>query len=215
VIKDVRANNPDLFEKVKRLPKKARSCRRNDQENNHLLTYFRKGKLQKFYLVGHDEDAKELDFMTVAKLLETTPETKREKLPSDYYELLEKNKEAFLFSTSGEEIETAHRGGRDSATQILKIVKSLARSKGFTEDQEEYLKKVSRQLEEGGLPKQTTKKTLQELKAELKRDLNHLRLLAVLQKNIPEALLKEHIAESAAQTAGPREVILSEYLIAK
>lgn len=105
------------------------------------------------------------------------------------------------------------RGGRDSATQTLKIVKSLKSYKGFTEDQEEYLKQVIKQIEEGGLPKQTTKKALQELNTELKKGINYLRLLAVIQKNIPNALLGEHISEGAAKTAGPREVILSEYLL--
>ena len=68
-----------------------------------------------------------------------------------------------------------------------------------------------REIEEGGLPKQTTKKTLRELKKELKNGLNPSKILGVLQRNIPSDLLKEHIAESAAQTSGPREVILSEY----
>lgn len=82
-----------------------------------------------------------------------------------------------------------------------------------TELQEIYLKTVMRQIEEGGLPKQTSKKTLQELNKELKKSQNPLKILAVLQKNIPSEFLKEHISESSAQTFGPREVILSEYLI--
>ena len=43
--------------------------------------------------------------------------------------------------------------------------------------------------------------------------INPLKMLAVLQKNIPIKLLEGHYAESAAHTFGPREVILSEYLI--
>jgi len=103
------------------------------------------------------------------------------------------------------------KGGRDTSTQMLKILKAVRDFRKFTEDQELYLRKVMREVEEGGLPKQTTKKTLQELNRELKNGLNPLRILGVLQKNIPSDLLKEHIAESAAQTFGPREVILSEY----
>ncbi len=59
----------------------------------------------------------------------------------------------------------------------------------------------------------TLKKTLQEVNKELKKSQNPLKILAILQKNIPSELLKEHISESAAQTFGQREVILSEYLI--
>ncbi len=66
------------------------------------------------------------------------------------------------------------------------------------------------QLEEGGIPKQTAKKTLQEVNKG--NAVNPLKILAILQKNIPVEFFNEHISESAAQTFGPREVILSEYL---
>ena len=211
IIKDIRDNNPDLFAKIKQLPKKARTARKNNKKANSLLTYFRKGKLQKFFIVSCRGKPQELDFISAAKLLETAQNTKREKLGKDFYELLDKNKKAFELATIEEMPELKMRGGRDTATQMLKILKAIRDFRKFTEDQELYLRKVMREIEEGGLPKQTTKRTLQELNRELKNGLNPLRILGVLQKNIPSDLLKEHIAESAAQTSGPREVILSEY----
>jgi len=44
----------------------------------------------------------------------------------------------------------------------------------------------------------------------LKKGINAVRLVAVLQANIADELLEEHIVETAARTAGPREVVLSE-----
>ena len=210
IIKDIRDSNPDLFAKVKQLPKKSRTARKVNKQNNSLLTYFRKGKLQKFFVVGK-EKPKELDFMSVAKMLETTENIKRENLGKDFYPLLDKNKKAFESITIEEMPELKMRGGRNTATQMLKTLKAVRDFRKFTDDQELYLRKVMKEIEEGGLPKQTTKKTLQELNKELKNGLDPLRILTVLQKNIPTDLLKEHISESSAQTSGPREVILSEY----
>jgi len=210
IIKDVRDSSPDLFAKVKQLPQKARTARKTNKQFNSLLTYFRKGKLQKFFIVGK-EKPQELDFMSAAKSLEVAQSIKREKLGKDFYVLLDKNKRSFELATTEEMPELKMRGGRDTATQMLKILKAVRDFRKFTDDQELYLRKVMKEIEEGGLPKQTTKKTLQELNKELKNGLNPLRILAVLQKNIPTDLLKEHIAESSAQTSGPREVILSEY----
>ena len=213
-IKEVRDNNPDLFEKIKRLPKKARTARIHSDMAGQLLTYFRKGKVQKFYLSKDNEESQELDFFSAAKLLETKPDTSRSKIGKNYYELLEKNKQAFFYATAEEAPETKMRGGRDAATQIIRILKAVRDLRQFTEDQELYLKKVMQQLEEGGLPKQTTKRTLQALQKEIKTNGNQpLRILGVLQKNISEELLESHIAESTAQTFGPREVILSEYFV--
>jgi len=214
IIKDIRDSEPDLFAKIKRLPKKARTARKNDKIKNELLTYFRKGKLQKFFLVGKKQP-QELDFISAAKTLEVKPDTKREKLGEDFYEYLEQNKEAFTYATMEELPEPKKRGGRDSATQVLKILKAVKDFRQFTEDQEVFLRKVIQQLEEGGLPKQTSKKALQELNKELKNGVSPLRLLAVLYKNIPTELLESHLAESSAQTFGPREVILSEYLVSR
>lgn len=105
------------------------------------------------------------------------------------------------------------KGGRDSATFILKILKSnqVKHFKGYTDDDELYIRKVINLIEEGALPKQTAKT----LAKELSKEPNPLRILARLKTNIAPEFFKEPIAESAAQTSGPREVILSEYLISK
>lgn len=212
VIRKIRDDNLDLFDQIKRLPKKARTARKFEVQKDQLLTYFRKGKLQKFFLAANREP-KELGFIEAAKTLEVKPETKREKLGEDFYEYLDKNKEAFLYATLEEPPEPKARGGRDGATQMLKILKAITDFRQFTDEQELYLRKVVKQLEEGGLPKQTTKKTLRELNQELKNDVNPLKVLAILQKNIASEFLEGYFAESAAHTFGPREVILSEYLI--
>jgi len=213
IIRDIRDKDPDLFAKIKKLPKKARTARKAKVKGNQLLTYFRKGKLDKFFMSDGGKP-KELDFIDAAKQLETAVDTKREKLGDNFYELLEDNKNAFAFSTMEEAPEPQKKGGRDSATQMLKILKAIKDYRQFTDEQEAYLTKVIRQLEEGGLPKQTAKKTLRELNQKIKSiGANPLKILAILQKNIAPELLESHFAESAAHTFGPREVILSEYLI--
>ena len=135
--------------------------------------------------------------------------TPREKLPADFYDKLEKNKQAFTFATTEEDVELkAQRGGSDSTIQVLKILKAVRDFRQYTEEQEAYLKRVMNRLEEGALPKQTAKTVLKALAKESKTGQpNPLKVLALLQTNVPEEFLESHIAESAAHTAGPREVI--------
>ena len=74
------------------------------------------------------------------------------------------------------------------------------------------MRKVVKQLEEGGLPKQTTKEALKALD-ELKQDvMNPLKVLATLQTRIPGRLLEGHFVEYSPVVFGKREVILSLYL---
>jgi hypothetical protein len=213
LIKDIRDNDADLFEKIKRLPKKARSGKTNPALAGSLVTYFRKGKVQKFFKAGSDVDAQELDFITAAGTLESTTNEKRKGLPETYFELLDKNKEAFITATTDGVIEVTTRKGRDSGARILKILKAVFKNtKQLTEDQEEFVNKVITQLDEGGLPKQTTKVTLKALN-DLNSDMvNPFKVLAVLQSQIPAKLLESHYVEDNPRTAGKREVILSMYL---
>jgi superfamily II DNA or RNA helicase len=213
VIKNIRDKEPDLFERIKRLPKKGRTAKRREDSKKSLLTYFRRGKLQKFFVAKSTEDSQELDFLAAAKLLESNPDEKKQKLPGEYYELLEKNKEAFVFATTEEMTEPQQRRGRDSAFNVLKILKAtMKNTQQLTEEQEQYLKRVMTQLEEGGLPKQTAKETLKALNR-LKQDLkNPLKVLATLQTHIPLRLLEAHYAEQIPTVLGKREVILSLYL---
>lgn len=214
VIRTIRDDNPDLFDRIKRLPKKARTARTTAKLKGSLLTYFRKGKLQKFFLVGKSE-AEELDFITAASYLETDKDAKRQKIGKEYHDLLGRNKEAFRFTTSEElEImETKGKSGRDNAARLLKILKArdIRDFKGYTEEDEEYLKNVIRELQEGGLPKQTLKQVMKMIDREMKGGVHPLKILAVLRTGIPSELFTETLVSTAANTVGPREVILSEY----
>ena len=127
--------------------------------------------------------------------------------------MLDKNKEAFIFSTTEEVPQQRKRGGRDSAANILKILKAtLKNTQKLTDDQELFLSKVLTQLEEGGLPKQTAKESLKALNNLKDKIVNPFKVLAVLQTHIPAKLLEGHYAEQNPAIFGKREVILSLYL---
>lgn len=221
VIEEVRKTQPELFEKIKRLPKKARSAKMFNESLKDiasvgsLITFFRKGKLMKFFLSAKSKTI-ELDFLTAAKIFESSLNEQKTKLPlEDYYELLDKNKNAF-FDATIEEVVESYRRGVDSYTKLLKILKAIQKnSKQLTEDQEEYLKKVINKLEEGMIPKKAVQRVLKNL-AKLNKEIqNPLKVVAVLQKEISQTFLKGHYVESSAVTEGEREIILSLYLTEK
>ncbi len=218
VLKEIRDKAPDLFERVKRLPKKARTSKTLTglPTLSGLITYFRRGKVQKFFKADHKNLAEEMDFISAAKLLESRPDETKEKFPEQFYNLLDKNKEAFILTTTEEMQHQGQKGGRDSAANILRILKAtLKNTQKLTEDQELYLKKVRMQLEEGGLPKQTAIQTMNALNALKDEIVNPFKVLASLQNHIPAKLLEEHYAEQNPMVFGKREVILSLYLATK
>ncbi len=212
VITEIRDKNETLFNKIKNLPKKARSSRSIEKgmqlNEEALLTYFRKGKLEKFYLAT-ENGACEVDFLTAAKLFEATPETKRKNLLPNYHELLNKNKSELVNNLNEEELkEITGQKGRDNAIRILKILKSkeMRAYKGFTELDEAYIKNVIKLLEDGVLPKQTTKRIFNEIK----NLTTPLKILASVKRNLPDEFLNANHNTYDSLKGKPNEVILSE-----
>jgi len=215
VIKDIRDHQQKLFQKIKTLPKKARTARKIDSSLNladhALLTYFRKGRLEKFYLAIAD-NAEEMDFLTSAQLFKCKADAKREKILTNYYDLLKKNKTALVDNLTEEDVEaTAPSRGRDNAVRVLKIIKSREVRKyyGFTDIEEQYLRDVAKLLEEGALPKSVTKRIFNEVK-----DLTEPRkILGAIKRNLPDEFFKSTITAKDQSLNKPNEVILCECFV--
>ena len=220
-IRAVRDKQPELFARIKRLPKKARSTRflasppaaAPATQLPALLTYFRQGRLDKFYLAGQSAaDPVELDFLTTVKILKPgDPAEKRQAIPPDFYTLLDRNKGAFATATSPEHDDAIpkHKGGANDA-YILKRLKAreIRRYHGFTDDDETFIQQVIQLLTDGALPRPVTKKVAEALK----KDNEPLKVLGILRRDIATQFFQPTRAQQTAHALGPREVILSSLL---
>jgi hypothetical protein len=216
-IRNLRDENPELFSRIKRLPKKARSTRQVEASNVSLpalITYFRQGKLDKFFRAHSDEtDARELDFFQTANLLKPAHSSeKRENIPAEFYSLLDKSKRAFeSVTTTAHEDAPAGRGGGQNDAYLLKRLKAreITRYHGYTEDDELFIQRVKQLLIDGALPRPTTKK----LAEALRKEVEPLKVLGILRRDVPALFLQPTRAQEGAYIFNPREVILSSYLV--
>jgi superfamily II DNA/RNA helicase len=218
-IRTVRDKQPDLFERIKRLPKKARSTRALApdpavQNIPALLSYFRQGKLDKFFLSASGQlPTTELDFMSAAKILRPTDSKEpRQSVPREFYDFLDRNKAAFVNATTAdaEQAEAQYRGSPNDAYMLKRLKdKAIRRCQQFTEDDEEFVGKVIRLLEDGALPKPTTKK----IAAALKKEIQPLKVLAILRRDVAREFFQTSTAAHIGQSLAPREVILSSFLV--
>lgn len=208
LMRKIRDENPDLFEKIKNLPKKARSgFQKAVLEQDTLITFFRIGKLKKFYS-NLKANSIEITFFDAVKELECKPDTKRADIPNDYYHLLQMNKIRFeLDSTVGDE-EQKSVGGRSNAKYIETRLKdkSFKSFKGFTDYDDEFVNGVRDMLTQGTLAKKTT----QSIKNDLEKTLDPLETLNILRKYIRLISIE---GNNEAKKFQKREVILSGYLV--
>ena len=128
--------------------------------------------------------------------------------------MLDRNKGAFVTATTADAEQAAqmHRGSPNDA-YILKRLKDKAvrRCQQFTEDDEEFVGKVIRLVEDGSLPKATARKIAATLKKP--ENLQPLKVLAVIRCDVKYEFFQASPAAYASQALAPREVILSSWLV--
>ena len=210
LIQDIRDNDPKLFEKIKRLPKKARSAKKENIENDGLITFFRKGKLKKF-MFSDGERSEEIPFFDAVNIFKCESDVNRQSIPKEYYDFLKKNKEQFEHITS-DEIEEGGKshGGRSNEQYVIGTLKSdlIKRCTSFTDDDEEFIQIVLEKYNEGVIPKNITKR----IKQKIEKEGEALKVLAVLKREIPGRLLGIRHSGGSEGFISKREVILSEWL---
>jgi len=207
IIRNIRDNEADVFERIKKLPKKARSGFNDKEvELQKMLTFFRIGKLKKFYQF-HSGKSNEVTFFDAVQELECTPKTPRAKVPDNFFTMLQTNRAKFTLDTTAKE-ETGGNKGRSNAKYIEdRIIKDkLFRNfKGFTETDEEFIAAAKATLREGKM----AKKTAQIVKKELEKVIEPLQVLQVLRKY---GRIQLDITNKDHKKFQKREVILSGYI---
>lgn len=214
LLRQIRDRQPDLFDKIKKLPRKARTAQRWNGSpqlaQDQVLTFFRQGALKKFFR-SDGTAAQELDFFQAVDWLECEPDTPKHPIPKRYYDLLQQNKDALLSLDDTADVAPAiSRSGSSYDKFVIQCLKAkeIRKFQGFTDEGEDFLKAVRLAFEEGRIPKQTAKKVQQALQPIAGEP---LKLLGALKKTVPLNLLVESEPQMVHQWGSSREVVLSEY----
>lgn len=209
IIREIRDDQPELFEQIKHLPKKARAGRDSMVvRTNALVTFFRKGQLKKFF-IAQDEACSELPFLDAMDLLKCGQEQEKLSIPKIYYDLLEENKRSFDDLIRSDNDDRQDGRGRSNAVQILQRLKTqeIRFCRQYTDDDEVFVESVRVALEEGRVPYKVSQRVRKAIEVEP----DPLGVLRILRKGIPGNFLYKNEALEK-QRSQPREVILSIFL---
>lgn len=210
IIRDVRDKDPALFDKIKRLPKKARTASVSKKMPNALISFFRRGALKKF-VYSDALKSEEIDFMTAAKAFECGKDQVKKSTPANFFDLLKRNKAYLDGLAVAEDLTPVANSGRSNEAKLQKDVMFLLRDTSqYTEEDEEFLRELSEALEMGSVPK----KTVQEAKKALdkQRDilLENIKAVHFLKSWFSKCVYSRN--NTANQNVNDaREIILSEY----
>ncbi len=197
LILDVKEQQPELFQRILALPRKARSSRvknpnspSSGEKESGVLTYFRQGRLDKFFRChADDEQADELDFFTAAEILETTDQELRQEIPPElFYPLLDKNKQGFQSATTpgvDSLLSATAAGGHEAALLKRLRAKDFRNSPALKPEDRKLAAEVHRLIAEGRIGKNT----LRQVKTAFDQTADPVEMVAILRKEIASRYL--------------------------
>lgn len=208
VIRQIRDNNPHLFEKVKRLPKKCKTGKLSDKVGaTGTISFIRKGALKTFFLCT-DTEPKQLTFMEAIGYIEAQPQEKQIQVGSDYYGQLSLNDSAFddmVVEDVAVSVEKPMHTGNDA--KVIRLLKAIKNEPRLTDDQEEMIDVLVSRWENGEMPDKISKDIMK--KSTVTADV--LELYYEILKLIPQTYL-EDTKDKKSLVEGEKQVILNCYL---
>ena len=207
LLEDIREKDLELFNRIKYLPKKARTGRIFNLPKNSLITFFKKGVLNKIYITDGLK-SQELSFDDAIKYFECAEETEKQPVSKEYYDLLNINKTLFLKPNEEDDIQLKKTGGSSNHKYVKLRVEYAIKEGRLTDTQEEYLKKILSLYETGVIPNDSSKR----IKDEIEKETDSLKLYQSVKANIPDTYLITRKNTKKVDN-NTKEIILSELLI--
>jgi len=212
IIKNIEKDKPQLFEKIKKLPKKSRCSRSNDGNESKLISFIKKGRSQKFYLVDEFKNIvpSELDFLETAEYLKANPNEPISKFDEKFYQFLKTNKDYFAKETQASKQSQGNRSNNQPEVKLQNKIKFVLKDLTALNDQQtDYLESLSEALQQNLIPKKICSKILNQIAKSDNIILNPHKFLSLLQDNIANNLLNKHQSQNKDSNQDKIEVILS------
>ena len=207
IIRQVRDNDPELFAKIKKLPKKAKAGKTSELvSENSTIGFIRKGALKTFF--QSNSKTQQLSFMEAIRLIQSAIDEPKSLIGRDFYEQYDRNSAAFDAMLVEEETvstEKAMVAGNDA--KIIRLLKAMKNEPTLTDDQEEKIDILIRRWTDGEIPARISKDVVKKTRVVK----NVLELYYEIMKLVPESYFEEK-KKTTGRVDGEKQVILSCYI---
>ena len=207
IIRQIRDNDTTLFDKIKRLPIKAKTGKIASQAEDSTISFIRKGALKLFFETSKNE-TQQLSFMEAIKKIQAEPSESQKAIGAVYYDHLKNNSEAFDYALIEEEeisLEKPMVAGNDA--KVIKTLKAIKADKRLTDEQEQTLSILIERWENGEIPSKISKDIVKATK--LASDI--LELYYEIMKLVPDSYLEDRKEKKAVKDS-KKQIILSCFL---
>lgn len=207
-IRKIRDTDINLFQRIKKLPIKARVGKYSRKVlDKATVTFLRKGYLKSFFKTegGITEN---ITFMEAISYIKAIKEEKSVIIDETYFEHLNENKKAFDNRINIEEEiinEKPSITGNDA--KMVKLLKALSKCKKLTDNDDEMISKMLRLWENGEVSQALTK----EIFKEVKKIEDELQAFSYIKDSIPKKYFEERETKAKINNK-EKQVVLSCFM---
>lgn len=209
VIRSIRDNEPELFNSIKHLPRKARAGKASCKvDGSATIGFIRQGALKTFFF-GECGMSKQLTFMEAIAYIESEPTDPSITIGSAFFEQYDNNSAEFDTMLTADEVISTERpmvAGNDA--KVIRLLKAIRKDERLTDDQEQTIDRMITLWEDGVIPAKISKDVLK-LASE-----DALSMYYDILNEIPPVYLGDH-KKKQNRLDGEKQIILSCYMEAK
>lgn len=210
-IRQIRDNDPQLFAKIKRLPKKAKAGMTNNAiDTDSTISFIRKGALKTFF-ISNGIGSHQITFMEAISYIQAEPDNMGIHVPGKFFVQLDQNDTAFDTMLTEEDEVTIGKvmvAGNDA--KVIKLLKAILSDSRLTDEQEERTRSLIALYESGEIPSKVSKDIVKYSKTAS----DTLELYFSIMSNVPTSYFEERKVKKSI-VDGEKQVILSSYLKAE
>lgn len=210
LLRQIRDNDTELFDRIKKIPIKARAGKESKAiKNTGTLSFMRKGYL-KMFIMSEGDTSRTINFIDAIAMIKADREEKAIGISEDYFEQLLQNKKLFDSRLLEDSENLSGSGGiKGNDAKMIDLLKTLARCRKFTNEQDEIIGSMIELWENGEIPASLTKEILRDLKALKVED--ELQAFYEINDRIPERYFAGRSQKHTA-VSGEKQIVLSAYM---
>lgn len=207
IIREVRDTNKPLFEKIKKIPIKARTARMDVALSHTTISFIRKDMLKCFFMTTPKKTT-EISFIEAVKYLKAAEEVGGVSTCEEYYNQLDKNKKQFDVKLTEDEVVQYEKIGKVTGNdkKIIDYLMWLQDQSVFTDIEEGKIIRMQELWEKGHIPKNLSKQIV----AEIKGMSEPIQVYHAIVNLVPNRYFNTS-ANAGEEVKVAKQVILSEY----
>lgn len=207
LIRKIRDEEPELFKRIKELPKKSRSSKKaDDAENNSTITFFKYGMLRKMY-ISDKENTKEINFFQMVDLLESNKSERKVRINREFYSYLNRNKKMFYDDLNKNEEDNSDFEVTGKSLVLIKKLKALYKEECFTDTEIKYLEKIEQAVTDGTIVRGKINQICKRIEGK-----TPIEILNIFEDEISDNYLTD-TEDGTSNEAKRPETILSSFLL--